>query len=439
MPITQALYTGVTGLSVNGDGMGVIANNLANANAKGFKRDRAEFEDMLSSDLATASGGGQLGRGARLRSVRTMHTQGGMTTTDNLTDMAVQGQGFFIINNPHTEVQESAGAFYTRVGSFVFDKDGYLGDSNGGHVQGFMATKNGNLSSRIQDIRIDTNSIAPKMTNKVVLDLNLDSRVKPIVGEFDLKSPDATSNFSTSINVFDNLGRSHPMTVFFKRMDTTDGIEWNWNATVDSADVTDPEEGSEYKLINSGKIKFNSAGSLVSNEVAGGVANFAGGAEPGQIFDLNFGKGLADGGNGLNASRSIAAKSNTNFHSQDGYESGNIKSLKVELDGSIRGLFTNGVQRLLGAIGLATFENQDGLLKAGRNAFYATNDSGPAKMGLAQSGTRGSVYSSTLEESNVDIATEFVNMIMTQRGFQANSRSITTTDTMIEEVLNLKR
>ena len=439
MPITQALYTGVTGLAVNGDGMGVIANNLANANAKGFKRDRAEFEDLLSADLATSSGGGQLGRGARLRNVRTMHTQGGLATTDNLTDMAVQGQGFFIISNPNTEVQESAGKFFTRVGSFVFDKDGYLADSNGGHVQGFMSTKAGNLSSRIQDIKIDTNSIAPKMTSKVTMDLNLDSRVKPIVGEFDIKNPDATSNFSTTINVFDNLGRSHPMTVFFKRNESSEGIEWNWNAAVDSADVTDGEEGSEYKLVNSGKIKFNSAGSLLSSEAGDGVANFAGGAEAGQKFDINFGKGIADGGNGLNASRSIAAKSNTNFHSQDGYESGNIKSLRIELDGSIRGLFTNGVQRLLGAVGLATFENQDGLLKAGRNSFYATNDSGPAKMGLAQSGTRGSVYSSTLEESNVDIAGEFVNMIMTQRGFQANSRSITTTDTMIEEVINLKR
>jgi len=129
----------------------------------------------------------------------------------------------------------------------------------------------------------------------------------------------------------------------------------------------------------------------------------------------------------------------TNFHAQDGYEAGNIKSLRIELDGSIRGIYTNGVQRQLGSVALATFENQDGMLKAGRNLFYATLDSGPPKIGLAQTGTRGAVYASSLEESNVDLAQEFVSMIMTQRGFQANSRSITTTDTMIEEVVNLKR
>jgi flagellar hook protein FlgE len=129
----------------------------------------------------------------------------------------------------------------------------------------------------------------------------------------------------------------------------------------------------------------------------------------------------------------------TNFHSQNGYETGNIKNLKIELDGTIRGLFTNGIQRTLGALALASFENIDGLSKAGGNKFYETRDSGPAKMGMALSGLRGSIVSSTLEESNVDLAQEFVNMIMTQRGFQANSRSITTADSMIEEVVNLRR
>ena len=166
MPISQALYTGVTGLSTNADGMSVVANNLANANAKGFKRDRAEFEDLLSTDLSTSNGGGQLGRGSRLRAVRTMHTQGGLAVTDNLTDMAIQGSGFFVTSNPSAEVQESAGKFYTRVGSFIFDKDGYLADSGGGHIQGYLVTKNGNLSTKLQDVRIETNSIAPRKTNK---------------------------------------------------------------------------------------------------------------------------------------------------------------------------------------------------------------------------------------------------------------------------------
>jgi flagellar hook protein FlgE len=443
MPISQALYTGVTGLSVMSDGMSVVANNIANANAKGFKKDRAEFEDMLSSDLSTGSGGGQVGRGARLRAVRTIHTQGGIAVTDNLTDMAIQGQGFFVLNNQNTEVQESAGKFYTRVGSFVFDKDGYLADPAGGHVMGYMTTKAGNLSSRLQDIRLETNSIPPKKTDVITMDVNLDAREKPVEGEFDLANAEATSNFNNTINVFDSHGRSHAMTVFYKRTEAEDGQgpTWKWYAAVDAKEVVGASEDSDYSLASSGTVKFNSKGTLETEEVdeVPGI-NFLDGAEPDQIIKLDFGKNVGEEkGNGLGASRSISAKSVTNYHAQDGYEAGNIKSLRVELDGTIRGVYTNGVQRQLGAVALATFENQDGMLKAGRNLFYATLDSGPPKIGLAQSGTRGAVYASSLEESNVDLAQEFVNMIMTQRGFQANSRSITTTDSMIEEVVNLKR
>jgi flagellar hook protein FlgE len=440
MAISQALYTGVTGLSVMSDGMSVVANNIANANAKGFKKDRAEFEDMLSSDLSTGSGGGQIGRGARMRAVRTLHTQGGLAVTDNLTDMAIQGNGFFVLSNASTEVQESAGRFFTRVGSFVFDKDGYLSDPSGGRVMGFMTTKAGNLSSRLQEVRIETNSIPPKKTDKIVMDVNLDARIKPTEGEFDIMNPETNSQFNNTMTVFDSHGRGHPLTVFYTRVPTSEGIEWKWNACVDSKDVIDPPEGQDYVLGSSGSIKFDAKGNLTEETFDGGAINFSEGAEPGQVIELDFGQNMGlEKGNGLNSTRSISAKSVTNFHSQNGYEAGNIKSLKIELDGSIRGIYTNGVQRQLGAVGLASFENQDGLLKAGRNLFYATLDSGPAKIGLAQSGTRGAVYASTLEESNVDLAQEFVNMIMTQRGFQANSRSITTTDSMIEEVVNLKR
>ena len=440
MAISQALYTGVTGLSVMSDGMSVVANNIANANAKGFKKDRAEFEDMLSSDLSTGSGSGQIGRGARMRAVRTLHTQGGLAVTDNLTDMAIQGNGFFVLSNSSTEVQESAGRFYTRVGSFVFDKDGYLSDPSGGRVMGFMAGKTGALSSRLQDVRIETNSIPPKQTDKVVMDINLDARVKPSDVEFDINNPEATSQFNNTMTVFDSHGRSHPMTVFFNRVPTSEGIEWKWHSCVDGKDVVDVPEGQDFVLGASGTAKFDAKGNLMEEISDGGGINFGEGAEPNQVIELDFGQNMGlEKGTGLNSTRSISAKSVTNFHTQNGYEAGNIKSLKIELDGTIRGIYTNGVKKQLGAVALASFENQDGLLKAGRNLFYSTMDSGPAKIGLAQSGTRGAVYASTLEESNVDLAQEFVNMIMTQRGFQANSRSITTTDSMIEEVVNLKR
>lgn len=440
MPISQALYTGVTGMSVMADGMTVIANNIANANAKGFKKDRVEFEDMLSSDRSTGSGTSQLGRGSMLRAIRTIHGQGGLAATDNLTDLAIQGEGFFVVKNLNSDRADSTSNFYTRVGSFVFDKDGFLAEPAGGRVMGYMANTDGVLGSRLQEIQVDTNAIAPKKTDKVILDINLDARIKPSDVEFDINNPEATSQFNHTITVFDSHGHGHPMTVFYNRVETSDGMEWKWHACFPGKDVEGAAPDQELVVGPTGSIKFDGKGNLIEEINDGGTVNFTGGAEPEQLIAFDFGKNLGgEKGDGTNATRCIAAKSVTNYHNQNGYETANIKNLKIELDGSIVGVFTNGVQRTLGALALASFENVDGLNKAGGNKFYETRDSGPAKLGMALSGLRGSIVSSTLEESNVDLAQEFVNMIMTQRGFQANSRSITTADSMIEEVVNLRR
>ncbi len=457
MPISQALYTGVTGLAANADGMAVIANNIANANAKGFKRDRAEFEDMLSMDLQSGAGAAQIGRGARLRNVRTIHSQGGLAVTDILTDLAIQGQGFFVLSNPNTEVQESAGKFYTRVGAFMFDKNGYLADSAGGRVQGYSVNETGDLSTRLGDIRIETNSIPPKGTSELKYDLNLDARTKTFAQmgaekndselaerTFDIKNAEQTSHFNNTTTIFDSYGAAHQMTVFFERVTGEDGeITWDWHGAIDGKEALErPEDGADLVEVAKGRITFDNNGLLLKetqDPIDDISINFAGGAKLGQFINLDFGQSVDEGGKGVGASTAIASKSLTNFHAQDGYEAGNIKSLQIDLDGQIKGIYTNGLVRGLGAVAVASFENQDGMMKAGRNQFYATIDSGPAKIGMAQSGTRGSIFASSLEESNVDLATEFVNMIVTQRGFQANSRSITTTDTMIEEIINLKR
>lgn len=438
MGISQAMYTGVTGLTVNSDGMSVIANNIANANAKGFKYDRAEFEDMLSVDLGT--GNAQMGRGSRLADIKTMHTQGGLQVTDALTDLAIQGNGYFVVSNPNTELQESGGQFFTRVGSFHFDKDGYLGDSSGGHVKGYLADLEGNLSSRLTDVRIVTNNLPPVATSKVVLNVNLDSRTDVPEVPFDPAEPEKTSAFNTTINIFDSHGRAHPMTVYFERIQDSEGISFNYHAMVDSTEVTDGSADLKFHKVGGGVVKFTADGKLLAEEPEFFSANFAGGAFPDQNITLDFGQNISDEeGNGVGASSATAARSDTVFHSQNGYEAGNLKSLKIDLDGTIQGFYTNGIQRKLGAVAIATFESTNGLKKAGRNQFYKTLESGPPRIGLPQTGTRGSVYSSTLEESNVDLARQFVDMIMTQRGFQANSRSITTTDSMMEEVVNLKR
>jgi len=439
MAISQSLYTGVTGLSVMSDSMAVVANNLANANAKGFKFDRVEFDDLLSLDLGSAAGTSQLGRGARLSRVRTIQTQGGLSVTDRLTDLAVQGNGFFVVNNPKGEKQEAGGLFYTRVGAFNFDKDGFLSDPTGGRLQGYEADNDGVLSTKLTDIRLVTNNIPPQQTDKVVMNLNLDSREEVLEGEFDIDNPVKTSNFGTTVNVFDSHGTKHAMTTYFRRIADDEGISWAWHATVDGKEVTDAD-GAKIKEIASGTVKYDPKGNLLEEQYNESSANFSKGAIAGQKIMIDFGKNMGtEEGNGVGASTGTASQSITVFHSQNGYEAGNIKSLKIELDGKIKGYYTNGIERTLGSMALATFENVDGLMKAGRNQYYSTLDSGSPRIGVPQSGVRGSIYASTLEESNVDMAQQFVEMIRSQRGFQANSRSITTTDSMIEEVVNMKR
>lgn len=440
MGITQALYTGVTGLSVMSDSMSVVANNIANANAKGFKYDRAEFGDLLSQSL---SGGSQLGRGARLSNIRTIHTQGGLAVTERITDLAVQGSGFFVVRNPSAETQESGGNFYTRVGAFNFNKDGFLAESMGGVLLGYPSEPDGRLSTKLEPIRLSTNAIPPRATDKILMNVNLDSRVeaKPDV-EFDLANPRDTSDFVNTVDIFDSHGTKHSMTTYFKRVpDDGEGIAFEWHATVDAREVMDTDEEARVHEVARGVVRFNEFGLLLSEEQeeSDGVS-FTKGARPNQILQFDFGKNIgSEEGNGIGVSTATAALSNTVFHQQDGYEAGNIKTLNIKMDGSLMGYYTNGVEKRLGRLALATFENVDGLQKAGYNQFYATLDSGAPRIGMPQTGTRGAVYSSTLEESNVDLAQQFVNMIMTQRGFQANSRSITTTDSMIEEVVNMKR
>ena len=261
----------------------------------------------------------------------------------------------------------------------------------------------------------------------------------PMKIDFDINSPEKSSNWNTTVQVFDSIGRTHDMTIYFRRAEDSEGSAWEWNALVDRADVIDKPD-TKYAQIGKGIVRFDSLGNLAKEETLEFKADFANGAKAGQVIDIDFGQNVkTEEGNGTGATSASAVKAATNFHSQNGYSSGNLKSLKIELDGRVQAFFTNGVQRTMGAIALATFENVDGLQKAGRNQFFKTLDSGPPRVGMPNSGTRGSVFSSSLEESNVDLAGQFVNMIQTQRAFQANSRSITTTDSMMEEVINLKR
>ncbi len=432
MAISQALYSGVTGLNANADSMGIVANNIANSNTRGFKYDRAEFEDMLSMDMG---GGAQIGRGTRLRNTSTIFSQGGVTGTSGLTDLAVQGDGFFVVKSKASS--STGGLLYTRQGTFQFDKDGYMVDSNNGRVQGYMASPSGRLIPKLTDVRVIKTNLPPNKTKQVKMIVNLDLRSDSFE-EFNSNRPQNTSSFSTSVTVFDSAGTPHETNVYFSKKPGTENI-WSWYAGVEGQEIEGGEKGV-FSVIASGRIFFDQEGKLLNEEHDDIMANFSGGVEQEQKIVFDFGTNiLEEGGDGLGETSSASTPSTVVTHSQDGYETGNLKTMKIDLDGVMRGVFSNGIERQLCSLSLASFNNINGLKKAGMASFYATVESGSPSVGLAQSGNRGSVFSSSLEESNVDLANEFVKMIMSQRGFQANSRCITTTDSMIEEVVNLKR
>ena len=456
MGINNALYSAVSGLAVNTDGMSVISNNIANANTRAYKSDRAEFEDLLSVSLAENS---QLGRGARLRNISTSFTQGALSNTGGITDLGIQGDGFFITRAASTDIQESGGQLYTRQGSFRFDRDGYIVDVNGGKLQGYGTEKDGKLSTKMTDVQINSNSIAPNATTRVTIAANLDIR-EPMVNEpFDPKRASETSNFSSTVTIYDNWGQAHVATLFFSKAGEGTENKWDWHALVDGNEMADnpglDEKGKPIPAeIAKGVLAFDPEGKpILEFKTKDGKPSYIDTIEKSDAFEIKFANGAVsqkvqfnfgpmedeNGRLGNQSSTSIASKSATQYHSQNGFEAGYLKTMKIDLEGNIRGVYTNGLERRLGAVALASFQSNAGLQKMGRNSYIATSKSGEPRVGTPQSGTRGSVYSASLEESNVDLAQQFVDMITSQRGFQANSKAITTTDSMMEEIINLKR
>lgn len=452
MPILTSLYSGISGLSANGAALSVIGNNIANVNTVGYKASRASFADVLNQSVEGGSGKTQVGRGVYLSDVSQIFTQGSLEATANGLDFGIDGSGFFLLKDT------SGTPFYSRAGQFHVSKDGLVVNSDGLHLQGYQADSAGDVSGTIEDIDISSNSTSPRTTSGIEITSNLDSRVSPVAAGFDINDTSGTSNFSTSLSVYDSLGNDHIVSTYFTKVyeDTAGqtGNYWQWNA------VSDGASGPE--VMGTGYLQFDSTGALVSDQVADmditltdapGVTNptgvdfpdpissfnFTGGVSQNQSISFSFGTGTANGGSGMDGTTQFGALSSTLFQSQDGYGSGSLQSLSINQGGMISGLYTNGQARVLGQVVLGMFNDTQGLLKMGRNLYAESFDSGQVILGAPDSGGRGKLLSSSLELSNVDLAEEFVKLITVQRGFQANSRIITTTDEMLNELVSLKR
>jgi len=664
-----SLYAGVSGLNVNGDAISVIGNNIANSNTIGFKSGRVQFQDIVSQSLGGGAASSQIGRGAHTGNISTLFTQSSFETTSRTTDLAIDGEGFFI-------VQDNGINYYTRAGDFIFDKDGYMVNSSDLRVQGWLVSEDGGTIGDITDINIADVSSSSRATTEVGIGANLDSTSEtrlvvdeynnqivvdgvtvalnagtytgetlaealeeridvdgltvtysPVTGKFSFSNAedtppgpdivlamddeestirellgfapetvtivdgsneisgisrltdklfyvnnnnntiifdegsgplqavitvqpdpyntlkyddgsgveddpgsiavavetalndagsntytvdydDATGKFiinsdgpvdfnwyadetsaeqllgfasdndpnntltvssfritdltggfvesvyspntvfdptaatySTALNVYDTLGSPHTITLYFKKVSSNN---WEWYAAMSSEDLDNGIPNSDGTpqpmMVGGGTLQFNPNGSL--KEVTGAdeiYFNFAGGADLLQPIDIDFGTSSSEGGSGLDGTTQYANASATFSQSQDGFPAGALSGVSVGREGLISGVFSNGEIKPLAQLALAMFQSPWGLVKEGNNLWAETVESGNVSIGLPKTAGRGEISANSLEQSNVDIATEFVRMISAQRAYQANARMITTSDELLNEVVNLKR
>jgi len=325
------------------------------------------------------------------------------------------------------------GESFTRNGSFHFDKDGKVINADGFQLQGFQADADGRITSQMGPISIDRTVVDASATKKTQIYMNLDIRSdKNVV--FDPNKPDQTSHFATGATVYDSAGSPHVVTLYFNRED--DGV-WKWRAMAKGEEISGGKKGQMLEQA-SGRLLFDGEGRLQEQITDRNSFNFAKGAKQDQKIEFYFGKDKKSGGDGVEVTQ-YGTASEAYKTVQDGFTGGTLAGLTFNDDGVLSAMYTNGQTVNLAQVALAKFENPEGLFKMGQNRFRESRLSGQATIGAPQAGGRGRISSKTIESSTTDIANEFINLMTSQRNFQANSRVISVSDELLQEVLNLKR
>ena len=446
--------------------MDVVGNNISNVNTTGFKSSRANFTDMLSQTLNGASAptdniGGtnpkQIGLGSSVSSIDLLFTNGSVQSTGKNTDLALSGNGLFVVSDGNQR-------YYTRNGDFEFDADGnYVQAGNGLHVMGWMA-KDGNLttSGEVVPIRVPAGKpMEAKASTQATYTNNLNSEVPTITSltpssgtpptatatpanPVTVKMSDGTTYtmtngkytvghslpLTTTLTVYDALGSKHDITLYFTKTktDSTNGNEWTVSVDPNgTANTTIREKDGSTTTVNltPATLKFTTDGKF--NSGAGTInLTLTNGATGSQTVAVGL------------SSLTQYAGSNTISGKANGYAAGTLESVSIDKTGVLTGTYTNGVKQTEGQVAIAQFNNASGLTKNGDSLYQESNNSGVANIKTA--GDLGcKITPSALEMSNVDIANEFTDMIVTQRGFQSNSKTITVSDEMLETLINMKR
>ena len=417
----RALFAAIGGLRNHITFMDVVANNIANVNTTGFKASRVTFKDMLSQTTSGASGptatrGGtnpiQVGLGMTLGAIDVSHQQGALQATGKLTDFAIQGNGFFIM-------RDGARSFFTRDGGFDVSVSGELvSPSNGFKVMGWNANTSGVIDTTTPLVALSIpfgQSTAAQPTTAATLVGNLDSRVAD------------ASTVTATIDVFDSLGNIHQVQLTY----TKNGANtWDVTGASTSGEVLSV-------VVAPAAVVFDAAGALVTPDPTTNpftplvvTTTFNAGVQQNSPVVTNV---------DMTGVTQFAGESILPMTFNNGFSSGGLVSFSVGPGGDITGIFSNGVNRLIGQVAMAQFTNPGGLQRAGANNFEESANSGVAIIGTPGTGGRGTIGSGLLEGSATDLAREFTNVVIAQRGFQASSRIIATADEMLQDLVNLNR
>ena len=422
----QAMFNGVSAIEANQTAIDVIGNNIANVNTTAYKSGSVSFEDQLSQTMQGASAGSssvggtnpiQVGLGVRVSTIGTNMQQGGLQSTSSPTSMAIQGNGYFMLGN-------GSGVTYTRDGSFSVDNSGNLVNASGAYVLGWSADPTGKVDNTQQvtptsHLTIPVGGLqAAAATTSVTYGGNLNSTTVP-------GSPNP---YNRTVKVYDSLGQAQNVTLTFARdaalaAGAPAGAAASWTWTASGSAVA----GVPAAPTNTGTIFFDSSGREISSTGQFQLTNTDNSATP-QNITPDFSK-----------VSQIADASSATVSSQNGYGPGTLQSFTVDQTGTINGIFTNGYTRALGQIALTDFTNPAGLQRSGNNDFQSTANSGLPQTGAATEGSFGQISTGYLEQSNVDLSNEFTNMIITQRGFQANTKVVSTVDQMLNDVIMMKQ
>jgi flagellar hook protein FlgE len=410
-----SLFAGISGLNANATAMTVVGDNIANVNTTAFKCNRSSFANILSQSLG-GSGGSDIGRGVDFWGTTPVWSQGSLENTSSPTDLAINGRGFFILNDA------KGGRFYSRAGEFNFDRNGDLRNPDDLVVQGYPVTgvaPDGTLAlGSLSDLSVPGGGIIPpQASTEINVEVNLDAGAK--VGDV----------FTSAVTVYDSLGNSIPVTLTF----TNSGARtWDVAGSI-------PASAGTGVTLNGGattSVAFDASGQLTTPaaDVAMALTLTNGANAQNVTWNLYDPSGVNNG-----SLTGYASASSTTFLGQNGYPAGSLRGVTFDEAGVVTGSYSNGQLTPLFQLALADFPSYYGLTKMGHNLYAESLESGQVLPGVPGSSSLGSISPNSIEMSNVDLAQEFVKMITTQRAFQANSRVITTSDEVLTELINIKR